>query len=96
MITLRDAVNIAKGLPCAPHLSSACYALSEGWVFFCSDVDGEPVLGGPVYLIKKEAGSINRVKMPPFTGGFDFLDRIKKEGRKIDISEYIGGAVNDS
>ncbi|WP_352401297.1 hypothetical protein [Synergistes jonesii] len=89
MITLEAAVDIAKKLPFVTTISPNCFELKEGWVFYGSDIDGEIVLGAPLYLVEKETGKVNRIKKPPFPGGFAFLKRLQEESIKVDISQLV-------
>ena len=89
MITLEAAVDIAKKLPFVTTISPNCFELKEGWVFYGSDIDGEIVLGAPLYLVEKETGKVNRIKKPPFPGGFAFLKRLQEESIKVDISQIV-------
>lgn len=66
-----------------------CFELKEGWVFYGSDIDGEIVLGAPLYLVEKETGKVNRIKKPPFPEGFAFLKRLQEESIKVDISQLV-------
>ena len=89
MITLEAAVDIAKKLPFVTTISPNCFELKEGWMFYGSDIDGEIVLGAPLYLVEKETGKVNRIKKPPFPGGFAFLKRLQEESIKVDISQLV-------
>lgn len=85
MITLEEAVSIAKNAFSCEPIDKTCIDVDSGWVFSYGEENKDPIPGTPQIFVNKMNGETEDVALP-LPAGYAMQSAIDN-GLEVDISQ---------